>query len=99
MYYVYLSDIRLCTVVIINFFFRDFSHVFQILADISGSQQPSSFLSLAFPWLDIYPPFHWLKQKKYAVPTYPLFSLSLSIKKTLPLGLPRKCSKALKHLA
>lgn len=57
----------------------------RLLADISGSQQLSSFLSLAFPWLDIYPSFDWLKQSKYALPTYPLFSWSLSIKKTLLL--------------
>lgn len=38
----------------------------ETLADISGSQQLPSFLSLAFPWLDIYPALDWLKERKYS---------------------------------
>lgn len=97
--------LKLCTVEMINLLCRNFPFApfttTQILADISESQQLSSFLSLAFPWLDIYPALDWLKERKYSsilhslpIPCSPcLFQL-----RTLPLGLPGKRSKSLKHL-
>ena len=62
--------LKLCTVEIINLLCRNFPGSpltrTQILADISGSQQLSLFLSLAFPWLDIYPALDWLKERKFS---------------------------------
>lgn len=73
----------------------------QILADISASQQPFSFLSSAFSWLDIYPALDWLKGRKYSsllCTPYPFLALLVSFNYRA-LGLQRNRFKALKHLA